>query len=119
MQNIDFSLYIQAALYALAGINHIVNPRFYLKIMPKWIPRPKQVNILVGIIEFALGMLLILPASQSLAAWGIIALLLAVFPANIYHFQKVQQKRNTLWTAITALRLPLQGLLIYWAYIYT
>ncbi len=119
MPSIDYSLYIQAAVYILAGITHFIVPNFFLKIIPKWVPAPKLANLIAGGAELILGGLLLLPSTQSIAAWGIIALLIAVFPANIYHFQKVRQKGNTLWTIITAIRLPMQGLLIYWAYLYT
>ena len=115
----DFSLYLQAFLYILAGMAHFISPSFFLKIIPKWIPAPKQVNLLVGFVELSLGLLFVFDSYRSIAAWGIILLLIAVFPANVYHFQKVWSKGNTLWKVITALRLPLQGLLIYWAYIYT
>jgi len=115
----DFLLYLQALLYILAGMAHFISPSFFLKIMPQWIPEPRKVNLLVGFIELSLGLLFVFDYYRSIAAWGIIFLLIAVFPANIYHFQKVWRKGNTLWIVITALRLPLQGLLIYWAYIYT
>ena len=119
MQSIDYSLYIQASLYILAGVTHFIIPKFFLKIIPKWVPAPRVANLLAGVAELICGSLLLLPSTQSMAAWGIIALLIAVFPANVHHFQKVRQKGNTLWMIITAIRLPLQGLLIYWAYLYT
>jgi len=82
--------------------------------MPKWIPVPEKVNLLVGAIEIGLGLALIPESSRSFAAVGIILLLIAVFPANIYHFEKsLKKKKNVLFTS---LRLPIQGFLIYWAY---
>lgn len=106
-----------AAFYILAGISHFRIPKFFLSISPKWLPYPKKVNILVGIIEIVLGILLLIPKTQSIAAYLIIALLIAVFPANVYHFQK--SKRAGKGVLGTAIRLPLQLLLIYWAYQYT
>ncbi|UZR95199.1 DoxX family protein [Chondrinema litorale] len=108
-----------AAIYILAGINHFINPGMYLRITPKWVPMPDKANLFVGVVEILLGALLLFPAYRALAAWGIIALLIAIFPANIYHFQKAQKKGKAIVTIITLIRLPLQGLLIYWAYIYT
>lgn len=112
-----FSLYLMAALYIYAGISHFRNPRFFLKITPKWVPQPELVNKVVGIIEIVLGAMLFIPSVRSLAAWGIIALLIAVFPANLYHFQKEREKKRYVWQ--TALRLPFQFVLIYWAYCFT
>jgi uncharacterized membrane protein len=112
----SISLYIMAALYILAGINHFINPRLYLKITPPWVPAKELTNYFVGLVEIVLGVLVLIPASQSLAAWGIIALLVAVFPANIYHFQKARQKNQAVIP--TLIRLPIQALLIWWAYLY-
>lgn len=108
------SLLLMAALYIYAGISHFRNPKFFLRITPKWVPQPEKVNLLVGAIEIGLGLLLLLPATTSLAAWGIIALLIAVFPANVFHFQKALKKGKMVWP--TLIRLPIQALLIYWAY---
>ncbi len=108
------SLFLMAALYVFAGISHFRQAKFFLKITPKWVPSPEKVNIMVGTIEIALGLALLFSATRHYAAMGIIALLLAVFPANIYHFQQAQKKGKHLIP--TLIRLPIQGLLIYWAY---
>ncbi len=115
MSNLKFiSLVVMAAFYILAGISHFRIPKFFLAITPPWVPAPEKVNILVGIIEIVLGVGLLIPATQSYAAMGIIALLIAVFPANVYHFQKARRKgKDVIGTTI---RLPIQLLLIYWAY---
>jgi len=78
------------------------------------VPAPERVNLLVGAIEIILGLALWVPALQSYAAMGVIALLIAVFPANIYHFQKARKTGKQL--IATIIRLPIQGLLIWWAY---
>ena len=75
-----------AISYIAAGLNHFRNAKFYLKIIPPSLPFPKWVNWISGAAEVILGILLFFPNYSSLAAWGIIALLIAVFPANIYHF---------------------------------
>jgi uncharacterized membrane protein len=106
-----------AALYIMAGINHFVNPRMYMYIMPDWVPAKKMTNALVGVAEVLLGVLLLIPSTQPLAAWGIIALLIAVFPANIHHYQKAKESGKMVMA--TQIRLPLQLLLIWWAYIFT
>lgn len=113
----QISLYLMAAAYIFAGTSHFRIPKFFLKITPPWVPMPEKVNLFVGAIEVLLGIGLIIPATTSYAAWGIIALLIAVFPANIYHYQLVRKKgRNT---TATLIRLPIQLLLIYWAYTFT
>lgn len=108
------SLILMASLYLFAGISHFRTPKFFLKITPPWVPQPEFVNKLVGGIEIALGLALLFPLTRHFAAVGIILLLIAVFPANVYHFQKTWRKQKLVWP--TALRLPLQLVLIYWAY---
>ncbi len=111
--HLSLSLIIMAALYLFAGIMHFVNPKFFLSITPKWVPQPEAVNIIVGVVELLLGIGLFFKETQTIALYGVIALLIAVFPANIYHFQKALRKKKMV--AVTAIRLPLQLLLIYWA----
>jgi len=103
-----------ASFYAFAGISHFRKPKFFLYITPPWVPQPEKVNLIVGAIEFVLAIGVLIPTTRSLAAWGIIALLMAVFPANFYHFQKAQKTGKHKW--MTIFRLPLQLLLLYWAY---
>ena len=113
----SMSLIIMAVLYILAGINHFVMPRFYMRIMPRYIPFHRFMVIASGIAEIVLGALLLMPEYRSLAAWGVIALLVAIFPANIHHLTSrkpgVGPPAWLLW-----LRLPMQGVLIWWAYSY-
>jgi len=108
------SLIVMAAFYGFTGFMHFKSPKFFLKITPKWVPAPEKVNLVVGAIEIALAIGVLIPQTRHWAAWGIIALLVAVFPANIYHFQKsLEKKRQVIPTLI---RLPIQFLMIYWAY---
>jgi len=89
-----------------------------MKIMPEWLGWHKQLVIISGIAEITLAILLLFKRTQQLAALGIIMLLIAVFPANIQmmlNYYKVQNPM--LWLAV--LRLPLQLLLIWWAYSFT
>jgi uncharacterized membrane protein len=112
------SLYSMAFLYLLAGFNHFWHPRFYLKIMPPRLPWHKTLVIISGIGEMVLGLLLLVEQTRSFAAWGIIVLLLAVFPANIQMMLNYKRKKHPL-TWITIARLPLQVVLIWWAYGFT
>lgn len=105
-------------LYVLAGINHFFNPGIYEKIMLPFLPQPTLLISISGIIEIILGLLLLLRPTQRMAAWGIIFLLIAVFPANIQMAVNYWQTGHAgLW--ISLLRLPLQGLLIWWAWTFT
>lgn len=116
MKGLTISLILMAAFYIFAGLSHFRNPRFFLKITPPWVPNPELINLIVGGIEISLGLLLLWHTARSYAAIGVILLLIAVFPANVYHFQKARAKGKHVIP--TLLRLPLQGLLIWWAYIY-
>lgn len=111
-------LYVMAIFYVVAGLNHFRSPQIYLRIMPPYLPQPEILNYLSGAAEVLLGLLLFWPVTRSWAAWGIIALLIAVFPANIYMYQA----RETVFKALPAwgllVRLPLQLLLIVWAALY-
>ncbi len=100
-----------------AGALHFVNPDFYLKIMPPYLPLHRELVFLSGVFEVALGALLLIPRFSRLAAWGIIALLIAVFPANVYVYQN--QDVLSAPPIFHLLRLPLQGVSILWAYWHT
>jgi uncharacterized membrane protein len=110
--------YLMAILYILAGINHFVKTGFYLSIMPAYLPWHLALVYISGVIEFVLGAMLLLPKFSRLAAWGVIALLIAVFPANI-NMAVNPQLFPDIKLLFLYLRLPLQGVLIVWAYWYT
>jgi uncharacterized membrane protein len=102
-------------LYIAAGINHFLNPLFYIGIMPAWLPYHKMLMIVSGIFEILFGVLLLFSFSRRFAAWGIILLLVAVFPANIQMMLNYYRNDHPLlWVAIV--RLPMQIGLIIWAY---
>lgn len=115
---LSWHLYLMAGIYFLAGLNHFRNPGLYLRIIPSYIPLPRLMNQLSGAAEALLAIGLCIPVVSPIAAWGIIALLIAIFPANIYMYtHKKAGMRLPKW--ILLLRLPLQVVLIIWAYIYT
>lgn len=110
--------YIMGAMYILAGVMHFIKPKVYLKIMPPYLPAPLTLVYLSGAFESVFGMLVLIPQTQSIGAWGIIATLIGVFPANVYMLQAYKGKK--MWYKIALwLRLPLQLGLIYWAWLYT
>jgi uncharacterized membrane protein len=106
-----------AALFVIGGVGHFVATDFYVSIMPLYLPYHRALVLLSGVFEVAPGILLLVPKTSRFAAWGLIALLIAVFPANIFMFQ--HPERFPLPPTLLLLRLPLQGVLILWAYVYT
>ncbi|MDR3633215.1 MAG: DoxX family protein [Isosphaeraceae bacterium] len=106
-----------AALFVVGGVGHFVATDFYMKIIPPYLPFHRSLVLLSGVIEIALGVLLLVPQFSRLAAWGLVALLIAVFPANIYVYQ--HQALFPLLPLVHALRLPMQGVLIFWALLHT
>lgn len=118
MMTLPWHLYLMAILYIIAGINHFRSPRMYIRIIPDSFPNPKLLNTLSGLAEIVLGILLMVPSLTHFAAWGIIALLIAVFPANLFMYQN-KKAGFGLPGWLLFLRLPLQLLFIFWAYQYT
>ncbi len=111
------SRYLLGVLFVVAGLNHFVMTDFYVAIMPPYLPWPLALVYLSGLAEAGCGLLLLSHNWAVEAAWGIIALCVAVFPANLHmalHPALFPQFSETaLW-----LRLPLQGVIMAWAYWY-
>ena len=107
---------ILAILFVVAGVLHFVFTPAYVNIMPPLLPSPLLLVQISGIAEILGGIGLLLPPTRHAAAWGIVALLIAVWPANInmamHH--AASQPGWALW-----LRVPLQLPLIWWAWLYT
>lgn len=111
------SKYLLSLLMILAGVLHFVRPGFFLKIMPPYLPYHLELVYLSGVFEIALGISLLIPRLSRIAAWGIIALLIAVFPANIHLYQ--HQEILPAAPGVHLLRLLFQGVLIWMAYLQT
>ena len=114
-------LWVMAAAYVLAGFNHLLNPDFYLPIIPPGLPNPEWLNLISGLAEIVLGVYILEPRVRVLSAWGIIALLIAVFPANIYMaLENVgPEGPGSGPGALAWVRLPFQAVFIVWAWWYT
>lgn len=111
-------LWVMAMLYVAAGLNHFIHPLTYMRIMPPYLPAHAALVASSGIAEMGLGVLLLPGATRRAAAWGIIALLIAVFPANIQMAIDWQEAGHPhSWVAWA--RLPLQAVLVWWAHRYT
>jgi uncharacterized membrane protein len=105
-------------LFIVAGSAHFVRPDVYVRIMPPYLPWHLGLVYLSGLFEIVLGILVLVPRTRVPAAWGLIALLIAVFPANA-HMALNPQLYPRISPILLWLRLPLQGVLIAWAYGYT
>lgn len=85
--------------------------------MPDYIPYHKLMVLATGVAEIFGGIGIMIPFLKTYSGWGLILLLIAVFPANIEMSLKAYQKQGLgLYTGLTILRLPLQFVLIYWVY---
>ncbi len=109
---------VMGALYLVAGAGHFILTRVYVGIMPDYLPAHRELVLLSGAAEMAGGLGVLLPWTRRAAAWGIIALLVAVMPANVWMVQHPER-----WPGIPLwalwVRLPLQGVLVWWAWRYT
>jgi uncharacterized membrane protein len=109
------ALWVLAIFFVIAGTNHFLNPAPYLAMMPPYLPWHAGLIIVSGVAEIAGGLGILIPGMRRLAGWGLIALLVAVFPANVqvalHGWPGVQIAPWILWA-----RLPLQPVLIAWVY---
>jgi uncharacterized membrane protein len=110
--------WLLAIVFIAAGINHFISPAFYLKMMPPALPAHLFLIYLSGFFQIALGVALLIPHFTRLAAWGVIWVLIAVYPANIYMAMNTDlfPEFNP---ALVYLRLPLQFVMIAWAFWHT
>lgn len=117
--NKKIALYAMLIFYALAGINHFSNPDFYLNIIPSYLGDASLINLLAGIAEIVLAVLLLFKATRTVAAYGIILMLVAFIPTHIYMLQTgfcsgtFCAPEWLLWVRL----LLLQPLLIAWAWL--
>jgi uncharacterized membrane protein len=107
-----------AAFFVIAGVTHFTNRDFFTSIVPPYLPWPELLVYASGVAEIVLGVMLMIPATTRIAAWGLIALLIAVFPANIHMAMNPQLYPETPLAALL-IRLPVQGVLIAVAYWFT
>lgn len=101
--------------FLAAGANHFRRPRMYQAIMPDYLPWHRELVALSGYAELALGAAALFPQLRTLTRWGLTALLLAVFPANL-HMALHPDRYGSIPPALLWLRLPLQPALIAWVW---
>jgi uncharacterized membrane protein len=101
--------------FIAAGALHFARPRMYEAIMPRYLPAHRELVYASGVAEIAGGAGVLYPRTRRAAGWWLIATLLAIFPANVemaVHAERFERfPPAALWA-----RLPLQGLLIAWAW---
>lgn len=106
--------WLAALLFVTAGIAHFCKPDFYEQIVPPGFPSPKWLVIVSGVAEIAGGVGLLIRPCRRAAGWGLMALLVAVYPANIYmafHSERFGIPSWILWV-----RLPFQFIFAAWVW---
>jgi len=112
--------WLLAAAMVLSGVMHFTSSRTYEQMMPRWLPAHHALVLISGFCEVAGGVGLLIPATQMIAAWGLIALFVAIFPANVnmaVNHLPLGGKPVPGWALW--LRLPLQLVFIGWAWLFT
>ena len=109
-------LYLTAVSYIAVGVYHFVNPRFLHGHHAAYLPLHLELVYLSGVFEILLGGLLCVPKTQQMAGWGLILLLIAVFPANIHLMSTEAQAALGTSQTVAIVRLPFQALFIGIAY---
>jgi uncharacterized membrane protein len=110
-------LYLLSAALCATGFLHLLSPDSFVAIIPAKLPSPEWLNVLAGLAEIILGVFLLEPRTRVFAAWGVIALMIAVYPANIHMAMNPDQFPDMSPTALYA-RLPIQFVMIaivWWA----
>mgnify|MGYP005873321391 CR=1 FL=1 len=112
-----WDLIFMAIMYMIAGSMHFIKPSAYVKIIPEFLPKRRSLNLIAGALEVIFGIGLLFDSSKSYCAIGIIALLIVFFIVHINMLRGGKHSAGVpLWILI--LRIPLQFILIWWAYLY-
>ena len=104
--------------FVAAGVLHFARPDVYVSMMPPYLPWHEELVLLSGAAEVALGLLALPARTAPLAGWGLVALLVAVFPANV-HMALHPELVPAIPPWVLYLRLPFQGVLMWLAYRWT
>ena len=105
-------------LFINIGIDHFVNPDFYRNIMPAYLPMHTEAIYISGFFEILGGVAILFPKLRSMAGWGLVLLLIVVFPVNI-HMAVNPNLFPDIPLSFLYLRLVLQFIIIYWTYFAT
>ena len=113
----SITIYSLSILYVVVGVKHFTHLDFFLVIVPPYLPYPELLVYVSGFFEILFGVLLIPTKTRKYAALGLILLLIAVFPANIYLFNsEIAQNSYGISRQFALIRLPFQIPLIVIAY---
>jgi uncharacterized membrane protein len=104
-----------AGFFINVGVDHFINPEFYLAIMPPSFPLHAEAVYISGFFEILGGVCLLVPRLRKIAGWGLVALLICVYPANIY-MALTPEAFPEIPLSLLYFRLVLQFLFFYWAY---
>jgi len=110
------ALILLGLFFIAGGINHFIHSAFYVRIVPPWLPAPTFLVAMSGIFEFLGGLGTLIPATRRIAGFGLITLLIAVFPANVQMALHPELYRDMGTQTAFLFRLPLQGVLIAWVW---
>ncbi|MCH4823489.1 DoxX family protein [Gramella lutea] len=110
-------LYLMALMYVIAGVFHFLKPKMYMRIMPRYLPAHKTLVLLSGAAEILLGVGLCFPETKDLAIYGIILMLLVFLLVHFYMLSS-EKAGAGLPKWILIVRIPLQFILIWWAWFY-
>lgn len=111
------ALFLLALFFVFAGVTHFTSPDFFTAIVPPALPAPLALVYVSGVFEILGGLGVLWPATRAAAGVGLVALLVAVYPANLYMAwapERFVAQGTPLWALYA--RLPLQFVFIAWAW---
>jgi uncharacterized membrane protein len=117
--------YVMGLVYVVAGVLHFLRPKPFEYIVPPQLPAKRALVYLTGVMEAAFGIGVLFERTRRVSAWGLVGTLLAVFPANVYmasdsyELPGVPERFEGAVDAALYARLPLQAVLVAWAWWYT
>jgi len=109
------ALIVLSVFFVIAGANHFLDPDFYLRMMPGYLPAHGFLVAVSGLTEMGLGVAVLAPSIRQKAGWGLIGFLVVVFPANL-HMALSPAAFPSVPVAALYLRLPVQGLFLFWTW---
>ncbi len=112
--------FLLIVFYFVAGVNHFIHPKFYLPLIPSYLPNPEAINWISGVLEIVLAIGVIMPTYRKNAVLLIIVMLIAFIPSHVYFIQQGACMESTslctpIWVAWIRL-FPMHPLLMLWAW---
>ena len=111
------TIYILSLLYIIVGCKHLIHPEFFTAIVPPFFIYKKEIVLISGVLEIILGLSLLFKETRKIGSWGIILLLISIFPANIYlYISEIPRQELNISRTQALIRMPFQIPLIILAY---